>query len=71
MRCLLELAIQYQEEYFLAMKVVKKDFYIDDVLTGEKTYQGVIELQRQLLDLLKKGQFILRKWRSNESTNKF
>lgn len=66
MRCLLELATQHQEEYPAAAKAIREDFYMDDVLSGERTYQGIIELQRQLFDLLKKGQFMLRKWRSNE-----
>lgn len=66
MRCLLELATQHQEEYPAAAKAIREDFYMDDVLSGERTYQGIIELQRHLFDLLKRGQFMLRKWRSNE-----
>ncbi|XP_011858077.1 PREDICTED: uncharacterized protein LOC105555662 [Vollenhovia emeryi] len=41
---------------------------MDDVLTGGRTYQEVMILQQQLYELLKQGQFWLRKWRSNESS---
>lgn len=40
---------------------------MDDVLTGGTTIQETAELQQQLSNLLKEGQFSLRKWRSNDS----
>ncbi|XP_011170390.1 uncharacterized protein LOC105203311 [Solenopsis invicta] len=39
---------------------------MDDVLTGSDKLEEAISLQRQLTDLLAKGQFPLRKWRSND-----
>lgn len=66
MRCLQELAIQHKDEYPIAARAVMEDFYMDDVITGTTTYQGTTELQRQLFELLQRGQFLLRKWRSNE-----
>lgn len=66
MRCLQELAIQHQEECPLAAEAVREDFYMDDVLSGRRTYPDTLELQQQLFNLLKRGQFQLRKWRSNE-----
>jgi len=66
MRCLQELAIQHHEEYPVAARAIMEDFYMDDVLSGKRLYKDVVELQRQLLELLKGGQFLLRKWRSNE-----
>ncbi|XP_018403165.1 PREDICTED: uncharacterized protein LOC108780075 [Cyphomyrmex costatus] len=68
-RCLRELAIQHQEDYPIAARAVNEDFYMDDLLSREATHQEVIELQRQLIELLQKGQFLLRKWRSNENKN--
>ncbi|XP_034935131.1 uncharacterized protein [Chelonus insularis] len=67
MRCLRELANIYNNEFPLAAKVVEENFYMDDVLTGSRTIDNAIQLQRQLASLLQKGQFLLRKWRSNES----
>ncbi|XP_011705642.1 PREDICTED: uncharacterized protein LOC105460851 [Wasmannia auropunctata] len=52
MRCLQELATIYKEEYPLAAKAIREDFYMDDVLTGGKTQQEVIQLQQQLSQLL-------------------
>ncbi|XP_039315259.1 uncharacterized protein LOC113005966 [Solenopsis invicta] len=66
MRCIRELAIQHQEEYPMASKAIIEDSYMDDILSGGNTRQEVIELQRQLFELLQKGQFFLRKWRSND-----
>lgn len=40
---------------------------MDDVLTGGATYKEVTEVQQQLFELMKRGQFLLRKWRSNEA----
>lgn len=54
MRCLQELAIQHQEDYPLAARAVMEDFYMDDVLTGKRVRQDVVELQEQLFKLLKK-----------------
>ncbi|XP_039304386.1 uncharacterized protein LOC113004841 [Solenopsis invicta] len=66
MRCIRELTIQHQEEYPMASKAIIEDSYMDDILSGGNTRQEVIELQRQLFELLQKGQFFLRKWRSND-----
>lgn len=66
MRCLRELAAAYRHEFPLAAKAVEEDFFMDDGLSGGRTLQAAIELQRQLTNLLMKGQFPLRKWRSND-----
>jgi len=51
--------------YPLAQKALQSDFYMDDVLTGSEDLAEAIALQRQLMTLLGRGQFPLRKWRSN------
>jgi hypothetical protein len=51
----------------MAAHTVMEDFYMDDVLTGERICHKVVKLQRQLFELLQKGQFVLKKWRSNET----
>jgi len=50
----------------MAAHAITEDFYMDDILSGKRLYKDVVELQRQLFELLKGGQFLLRKWRSNE-----
>lgn len=66
MRCCKQLAIEGSSEYPRAAAAVIKEFYMDDVLTGSSTIKQTIELQQQLTQLLARGQFNLRKWRSNE-----
>ncbi|XP_015120060.1 uncharacterized protein LOC107043207 [Diachasma alloeum] len=61
MRCLHELAVQHRLEFPLASKVLEEDFYMDDVLTGGTTLQVVIELQKDLSELLMRGQFPLQR----------
>ncbi|XP_055633446.1 uncharacterized protein LOC129773819 [Toxorhynchites rutilus septentrionalis] len=48
-----------------ASRVVKKDVYVDDLISGENTVERTIQLQRDLMELLQRGGFRLRKWVSN------
>lgn len=64
-RCLKELAIQEQEFHPLAAVIAKRDFYMDDVMTGANTLMEVMKLQYQLISLLNLGGFTLHKWCSN------
>ncbi|KAK2578329.1 hypothetical protein KPH14_012630 [Odynerus spinipes] len=64
-RCLRQLAKENMD-FPEASRVLREDFYMDDVLTGAKTVEAAMALQQQLSELLQRGQFQLRKWRSNE-----
>lgn len=65
-RCLKELAMQERQDYPIAAEVLQHDFYMDDLLTGAHTKEEASRLQQELIDLLHKGKFHLRKWRSND-----
>jgi len=65
LRCLQQLGKEEGDLYPLAQKALQSDFYMDDVLTGSGDLAEAIVLQRQLMTLLGRGQFPLRKWRSN------
>lgn len=67
MRCLRQLARENKGQYLQAAKVLESDFYMDDVLSGTDDLEETIVLQQQLTALLAKGQFSLRKWRSNDA----
>ncbi len=56
------------DEFPLAANVVDTSFYVDDCLTGANSIQEAVELQRQLHGLFAKGEFLLRKWNSNNNT---
>lgn len=49
-----------------AAKRIKSDFYVDDCMSGSHSIQSAISLQRELDNLCKSGNFLLRKWASNE-----
>lgn len=65
MRYLKELAVKGVD--LPAARAVNEDCYMDDILTGARTINEAVNLQKQLTELLKRGQFFLRKWRANDS----
>lgn len=49
----------------LASKVLRDDFYMDDLMSGDKAEEEAIILQQQLIALLKTAQMSIRKFTSN------
>lgn len=66
LRTLLKLAEDEGHEFPLAKHVLLNTTYIDDVIGGSNTLEGARELQQELIVLLSKGRFELRKWSSHE-----
>ncbi|XP_047030302.1 uncharacterized protein LOC124637719 isoform X2 [Helicoverpa zea] len=66
-RCLIELAERYQEKYPLASFVLKYSTYVDDVLCGSNDILELVEIKRQLIELLSLASFSLHKWCSNNT----
>ncbi|XP_058449039.1 uncharacterized protein LOC131429000 [Malaya genurostris] len=62
-----QLAEDSESKYPLAAKVVRKCFYIDDVLTGAQSLEATLQLQSELTELLKDGCFDAHKWCSNST----
>lgn len=50
----------------MAIDIINKECYMDDMLSGGHTLEQTLQKQSQLIDILKKGGFELRKWLSNE-----
>lgn len=67
-RTLLQLAKEEKSKFPLAAQVISTDTYIDDVVTGCSSLAEAHELQSQLIKLLYKGGFELRKWSSNDQS---
>ncbi|XP_058827527.1 uncharacterized protein LOC131687455 [Topomyia yanbarensis] len=67
-RVLQQLADDEQDAFPEAADVLRKDFYVDDLISGRSTVAETIKLRNQLDSLLAKGGFELRKWASNEPT---
>ena len=61
-------AIDFTQEFPLAARTVEKSFYVDDCLTGADDIKTATSLQSQLQGLFARGDFLLRKWNSNEVT---
>ena len=59
-------AIADSQPSSLASTVLKRDFYVDDLLSWAKTVTEALALQQSLIDTLKHGGFDLRKWSSND-----
>ena len=64
-KALLQTALDFGDSYPRAKPHVTKSFYVDDFLAGADTPEEAILLQTDLRNLLLRGQFDLRKWRSS------
>ena len=64
-KVLQQVAIDEKEKYPTAAVKVKKDFYMDDLLTGVDTVEEGIKLYSEMNNLVEKGGFSLQKWSSN------
>lgn len=65
-RCLREIVDLNGAKYPLAKIAAERDFWVDDILTGQKNTENAIELRSQLQEMLQNGGFPLRKWASND-----
>lgn len=64
-RCLNDLADRYASTFPTGSASVKRDFYVDDLLTGADTRAEAITIRDQVIRLLQLGGFELSKWGSN------
>jgi hypothetical protein len=64
-KCLQQLIEDEAINYPEAAKMARDGFYIDDLITGTDDLDTALSLQQDLIDMLKKGGFTLRKWSSN------
>lgn len=65
-RCLNQLALDFEIEYPEVSRVIQNDFYMDDALTGHDQLDKLIEIKEQLTAILSSAGFELHKWKSNE-----
>ncbi|XP_038106576.1 uncharacterized protein LOC119766213 [Culex quinquefasciatus] len=64
-KCLQKLGEIGEKTHPSAAKVLKRDFYVDDMLAGAHTFAEGKELVAEMVDLMESGGFSLRKWHSN------
>lgn len=48
-----------------AAQITKRDFYVDNLLTGSSNITEAVKIQDEMLELCKRGGLLLRKWCSN------
>ena len=64
-RTLFQLADDEGESHPIAANILKRDLYVDDLMSGAQSYEDARYLRDDLIKLSRKGGFILRKWVSN------
>ncbi|XP_037928768.1 uncharacterized protein LOC119663185 [Teleopsis dalmanni] len=64
-KCLQRLAEIEESRHPTAAAIVKRDFYVDDVMTGFNSMSEALHARNELIKLLHKGGFKLRKWCGN------
>lgn len=66
-RCLIQLAMDYKDIFPEACAIIRKDFYMDDLLTGCDRLDDVMRMQGEISQILSSAGFQLRKWLCNKS----
>ncbi|XP_018364348.1 PREDICTED: uncharacterized protein LOC108762043, partial [Trachymyrmex cornetzi] len=64
-RVIHKLAEDESELFPIGSRIILRDFYVDDLLTGSSTLEEALEIKKQITELLKKGGFELTKWSAN------
>lgn len=65
-RCLIQLAEDSSHDFPEASKMISKDFYIDDLLTGSDSIPELVKRCQEITQILANGCLPLRKWVSND-----
>lgn len=65
-KCLVQLAKQYENVHVNASQTVSQNIYVDDLLAGADSVSKARELLEEIILLLEKGKFELRKFCSND-----
>jgi len=65
-RSLQQLATDEATNFPGASRVVSKDMYVDDLMSGENSVERAIHLQKQISQLVKAGGMEICKWSSND-----
>ncbi|XP_024881163.1 uncharacterized protein LOC112460613 [Temnothorax curvispinosus] len=65
-KCLLKLAKQIEKLWPEIAKIIREDFYVDDLLTGADSIEKARDIVHKVSQVLESAGFILRKWISNQ-----
>lgn len=65
LRCLRQLDLDEDAKFPLAKSLLIHNTYVDDIITGADSTGELLSIQQDLINLLQRGQFELKKWASN------
>ncbi|XP_033359092.1 uncharacterized protein LOC117238345 [Bombus vosnesenskii] len=68
LRCLKKLADDEGHRFPRASSALRRDFYVDDALTGADTKEEVLPLRKELTELLQSAGLNIREWASNDQS---
>ena len=66
-KCLQQITQDVRQEFPIAAKLIRSDFYVDDVISGCNDLEEAIMTRKQLCKIFSRYGFHLRKWCSNNS----
>lgn len=67
-RTIQQIADEEGSKFPLAQKIMKRDFYVDDLISGADELDEIIEIRDDITELLKLGGFHIRQWASNHES---
>ena len=67
-RTLHKLADDEKANFPRAVSIIKRDVYVDDLLTGAESLRSLGLLRDEIISLLKSGGFNIRQWASNDKS---
>ncbi|CAH1725392.1 unnamed protein product [Aphis gossypii] len=65
LRCLRQLDFEDGAKFPQAKGLLINNTYVDDIIAGADTVDGLLAVQKDLINLLQRGQLELKKWASN------
>lgn len=68
MRCIRQLALECEDD--VISRVIKEDFFVDDLITGDDDYQNLLDICDRIKQILQSGCFPLRKWTFNSDVTR-
>lgn len=67
-RALVQCTIDNEHCSPLGASIIKNCFYVDDLITGDDSVNGVHNIKEGVAQVLKQGGFNITKWKGNEKT---
>lgn len=65
-RTLHQLALDEAKNFPRACKLLTRDFYVDDFISGADSIEEILNIRDEMIQLLSRGGFVIRQWASNQ-----